>query len=182
MSANLVVLGGGEANPPSLPGLASFTSSMLDEGTGRRSSLQIAEDADRLGATLATGASTDMASVAVRTLRKTAEQALELLADVALDPQFPAHEIDRIRNERLTHLLQQRDNPGALAAKVLYSVVYGPNHPYGYTEIGTEESIKATTRDRDAKVEVTITRSADASFVTATAPKARVSDGTSCAR
>jgi zinc protease len=148
VSANLVALGGGEANPPSFPGLAAFTSTMLDEGTGRRSSLQIAEDADRLGATLSTGASTDMASVAVRSLKKTAEQALELLADVALDPQFPAHEVDRIRNERLTQLLQQRDNPGALAAKVLYSVLYGPDHPYGYTELGTEESIRAISRDQ----------------------------------
>jgi zinc protease len=147
VAANLILLAGGEGNPPGRPGLASFTAGMLDEGTKKRSALQLADDVDRLGATLSTGASTDMAFVAVRSLKKTAEATLEVLADVALTPEFPSREIERIRNERLTQILQQRDNPNILAAKVLYSVIYGPDHPYGYTELGTEPSNKAITRE-----------------------------------
>jgi zinc protease len=147
VAANLVVLAGSETNPPKLPGLAAFTAGMLDEGTNRRSALQIADDADQLGATLTTGSSQDLAFVAVRSLKKTSERALELMAEVALHPEFPAHEIERLRKERQTQLLQQRDSPGALAARVLYGAIYGPEHPYGYTEIGTEESLKSIGRD-----------------------------------
>ncbi len=147
VSAILVPLCGSERNPIDLPGLSSFTAEMLDEGTRKRSALQIATDADYLGATLTAGSSTDSTHISVRTLRKNLDAALELTADVLLNPEFPMHEIERIRNDRLTHILQQKDNPHVLAGKVFYRSVYGSGHPYGYTEVGTEASNTATTRD-----------------------------------
>ncbi|HEV7904845.1 MAG TPA: pitrilysin family protein [Pyrinomonadaceae bacterium] len=151
VAANLVVLSGSEANPADKPGLASFTADMLDEGTAKRSTLQIAEDVAAIGATLGTGSSSDASTVSVRTLKKNADTALEILADVALQPAFAAKELDRVRNTRLTQVLQQRDNPNVLASKVFNSEVYGTSHPYGYTELGTEDSIKAVTREDMSK-------------------------------
>ncbi|HEX8709581.1 MAG TPA: pitrilysin family protein [Pyrinomonadaceae bacterium] len=150
-SANLVVLSGSEANPADRPGLASFTADMLDEGTTKRSALQIADDVAGIGANLSTGSSSDSSFVAVRSLKKNADAAFELVSDVALQPAFPARELDRVRNTRLTLILQQRDNPNVLASKVFNSEVYGPSHPYGYTEIGTEASNKAIGRDEMMK-------------------------------
>ena len=51
----LLVHAGAVRDPQDLPGLATFTANMLDEGAGRRSALEIAEEADYLGATLSTG-------------------------------------------------------------------------------------------------------------------------------
>lgn len=146
LAANLVILSGSEANPANKPGLASFTADMLDEGTAKRSTLQIAEDAAAIGATLATGSGSDSTGITVRTLKKNADAALELVADVALQPAFSEKELERVRKTRLTQILQQRDNPNTLASKVFNLDVYGPNHPYGYTELGTEDSLKAITR------------------------------------
>jgi zinc protease len=151
VAANLVVLSGSEANPADKPGLASFTADMLDEGTTKRSTLQIAEDVAAIGASLGTGSSSDASTVSVRTLKKNADTALEILADVALQPAFAAKELERVRNTRLTQVLQQRDNPNVLASKVFNSEVYGASHPYGYTELGTEDSIKAVTREDMSK-------------------------------
>lgn len=151
VSANMIMLGGSEANPADKPGLASFTASMLDEGTQRRNALQIADDAERLGATLGTGSSMDASSVAIRSLKKNVDAVFDLFADVILNPQFPDKEIARIRNERLTAILQQRDNPSILATKVFNAVVYGAKHPYGYLDIGTEESNMGISRDEMLK-------------------------------
>jgi zinc protease len=147
IAANLIVLRGSEANPPERPGLASFTAQMLDEGTRNRSALQIAADADQIGALLTTGSSADYSFVAVRSLKRNVDAAFELAADVALNPDFPQNEIDRIRDDRLTTILQQHDNPNALASKVFFDVLYGTSHPYGHIELGTEESNRAITRD-----------------------------------
>jgi zinc protease len=147
VSANMVVLSGSERNPISRPGLASFTASMLDEGTKKRPALQIARDAEQLGAVLSTGSSMDMSYVAIRTLKKTVDGAFELAADVLLNPQFSNEEMDRLRNDRLTQILQQKDEPNILAGKTFSGVIYGTNSPYGYTEVGTEESNKTMTRD-----------------------------------
>ena len=151
VSANLVVLRGSEANPSDRPGLSAFTADMLDEGTEKRSTLQVADDVAQIGATLSTGSSSDSSFVALRTLKKNVDAAFELFSDVSLRPAFSEKEIDRIRNQRLTQLLQQRDNPGALANKIFFSEVYGAKHPYGYIELGTEESLKAIGRDDLAK-------------------------------
>jgi zinc protease len=147
IAANLIVLRGSEANPPERPGLASFTAQMLDEGTRNRTALQIAADADQIGALLTTGSSADSSFVAVRTLKRNIDAAFELAADVALNADFPQNDIDRIRDDRLTSILQQRDNPNAVASKVFFDVLYGTSHPYGHIELGTEESNRAITRD-----------------------------------
>lgn len=147
VSVNLVALCGSDHNPPGLSGLASFTAEMLDEGTKSRSALEIAGDADRLGASLSAGSTMDMSVVAFRSLKKNVDAAFELAADVLLHPEFPDHEIERLRHDHLTQILQQRDNPNTLAAKYFSGTLYGPNHPYGCTELGTEQSNLAITRD-----------------------------------
>ena len=143
LAANLVVLHGSEANPPARPGLSAFAADMLDEGTATRSALQIAQAAAQIGATLATGSSSDSSSASVSVLRKDADAAFDLLADVALRPAFAPAEIERVRSQRLTALLQQRDDPNVLAARVMARALYGDAHPYGSLELGTEGSLKA---------------------------------------
>jgi len=147
VSANIITLSGSDRNPPDRPGMASFAAEMLDEGTGRRSALQIATDADQIGVPLSTGTSMDYSYIAARALKKNADAAFELVSDVLLHPAFASEEIERIRNDRLTQILQQKDNPNMLAIKVFFDAVYGSSHPYGYTDVGTEESNRAVTQD-----------------------------------
>ena len=152
VSANLVLLSGSDRNPPQLPGLASFTADMLDEGTRRRSALEIAADADQLGASLSTGSNMDASVIAFRSLHRNVDAVFELAADVLLNPEFPEGEIDRLRHDRLTQILQQRDNPNTLAVKALFSTLYGADHPYGHIELGTEASNQKITRQDLAAV------------------------------
>jgi zinc protease len=65
---------------------------------------------------------------------------------VALHPAFAAAELDRVRSSRLTQLMQQRENPTALAQRVFNQALYG-KHPYGYTEVGTLPSLQGLTRE-----------------------------------
>lgn len=146
LSAVLEVVGGQSVNPADKPGLASFTASMLTEGTAKMNSLQFADAAEQLGADISSGSSEDSSTVSLETLTKNQDPALGLFADAALEPAFAQDEIDRLRTSRLTSLLQQKDSPFAIAVKILDRNLYG-DAPYGYVSIGTEESNKAVTRD-----------------------------------
>jgi zinc protease len=146
ISANLVVLAGSDRNPAERPGLAAFTADMLDEGTRSRDTLQIARDLGSLGATLATSSTTDFSAVALRTLTPNADAAFALMADVALNPAFKDEELERVRKSRLTQFQQQRDNPTAIAQRVFNAELYGPRHPYGHTELGTQQSLQQVSR------------------------------------
>ena len=148
VAALLVVRTGSDANPASTPGLANFTAAMLDEGTASRTAPQIADAVAQLGATLTTGSTMDSSSLTTRALAKNFPAALDLLADVALHPSFPAAEIDRQRASRLASLVQQREDPELVAQRTLVSALFGSSHPYGFIEIGTADSNKAITRDQ----------------------------------
>jgi len=147
VAANLVLKTGSDANPLDKPGLANFVAAMLDEGTTARNALQIADDLSQLGASLNTNSSMDATTISARSLSKNFAATLDILADVALHPSFPAAEVDRQRASRLAQLVQQRDNPAQVAAQVTAAALYGTRHPYGYSEVGTEAAVKSITRD-----------------------------------
>ena len=147
VSAHLIVLNGNDANPIEKPGLAGFTSEMLPEGTERRSSSQIADDAAQIGAAIHALTISDNTVVDIRTLKPNFDPALDLLSDVSLHPKFDPAEIERVRKLRETDILQIQDDPQQLAIGVLVKLVYGAGHPYGYREEGTLASTKAVNRE-----------------------------------
>ncbi|HET7229548.1 MAG TPA: pitrilysin family protein [Longimicrobium sp.] len=147
VSAVLVIRGAGTTeDPAAAPGLASFTASMLDEGAAGKSSLQIADALDLLGADLSTGAGWDAAQVNLYVLKKNFPAALGIMSDVVLRPDFPANEVQRVRDERVTNLTRARDEPGAIAANAFQALVYGAQHPYG--RFATVEATRTLDRDR----------------------------------
>ena len=127
----LVVRAGSAADPPGKLGAASLTAAMLDEGAGQRSALAIADEIEHLGAALSTASSFDSSTIRLDVPVARLGAALPIVADVALRPKFPAEELDRLRQERLTAILQLRDNPAALAPLAFAQVVYGTTHRYG---------------------------------------------------
>ena len=147
VASNLVVKSGSDTNPADMPGLANFTVALLDQGTATRNAVQIANEVAQLGATLNANSSMDASIVAARSLKKNFAATLDLAADIALHPSFPAADIERQRASRLAQLVQQRENANALSARIVNIALYGDRHPYGFTELGTEASVKALTRD-----------------------------------
>jgi zinc protease len=147
VAAELVVKSGSDANPSDQPGLAGFTADMLDEGTATRSAPGIADEIAQLGAFLGSAASPDASTVSLLALRTTFPQALDVLADVVQHPAFPTAEVERQRASRIGELTQQRDDPALVAAVAAAGALYGPDHPYGYGQLGTERAIRATTRE-----------------------------------
>jgi zinc protease len=138
----LVVRTGAAADPAGKEGLAAMTADMLDEGAGGRDALALADALDFLGAELTTGASWDDSTVRLRVPVERLTQALPLLADVALHPDFPESELGRLRREALTDLLQARDAPRQVASWALAQAVFGNGHRYGRPETGDAASLE----------------------------------------
>ena len=135
-----IIKSGAATDPQGKYGLASFTAAMLDEGAGKLNALDLADAVDFLGASLSTGSSWDASTVRLHTAVSKLNAALPLFADVLLRPTFADTEVDRLRKERLTGLLQTRDSAPALASAAFARLVYGPRHRYGTPTIGNEVS------------------------------------------
>jgi len=137
----LLVGSGGTADPAGKTGVANLTASMLREGTTTRKSLDIADQISFLGISLSPQASWESSTLSLHTPTAQLDSALALFADVALHPSFPANEFERIKKNRLTELLQLRDQGPAIANLVFPAILYGNAHPYGSPLSGTESTV-----------------------------------------
>jgi len=146
----LLVGSGGTSDPAGKMGVANLTTAMLREGTTSRKSLEIADQTSFLGVSLFPNSSWESNTLSLHTPTAQLDSALALFADVALHPSFPANEFDRIKKNRLTELLQLRDQGPAIANQAFPAILYG-THPYGAQLIGTESSVSSlTTSDLQA--------------------------------
>ncbi|HLB82010.1 MAG TPA: pitrilysin family protein [Gemmatimonadales bacterium] len=150
VDVQVLVDAGAARDPGDLPGLATFTALMLQQGAGTRGALDVADEAAFLGAQLNTAATVDGAAASLHVTRRRLEAALDLLVDVVLRPTFPDSEVARQRELRGAQLVQQRDEPVAVANVAFPAIVYGAAHPYGHALNGTEAATTALTRDRVA--------------------------------
>jgi zinc protease len=144
-SFRLAFRGGDSSDPPELPGLSDMMAHLLTEGTATRNSLQIAEEVERLGATLSVSSASDFATIGASGLAVYFDEILELIADVTLHPSFPQNEIDLARENTKQMLIQQRAQPNFLASERVAKVMFG-DHPYARIS-PTRASLDAMARD-----------------------------------
>nr|MBO2486974.1 hypothetical protein [Bacillota bacterium] len=141
----LVLPRGKLADPPGKEGLAAFTAALLKQGTTSRTAEEIAEAIEFVGGSLTSSAGTENTVISAQVVAKDAALALELMADVVLNPTFPEAEVALLRQQFIGAVRQQKDDPLALASVHAAAFFYGAGHRLGRPE--TEESYTAMTRD-----------------------------------
>ncbi len=146
VSFALMARAGATGDPATLPGLSSFTTSMMDEGTATRSSQEISAAFEHIGSRLSAEARKELTLLTAETLDRHWPHALSLAADVARNANFPEHELDRVRRERLTDLRRAKDDAGFVADANFGALVFGSDSPYAHSNLGNESSIAAARR------------------------------------
>jgi zinc protease len=146
VSMQLVAPGAGAANDPKgKGGLAAYTADLLDEGAAGMSAIEIAEEIDRLGASIALYTDTDAGYVAVSTLSKTLDPTIDLVTKLLTQPAFDPTESERVKGDRLTSLELRRDRPREVASIMLNGAIFGIGTPYGHPVTGVREEFKNLT-------------------------------------
>lgn len=145
----LVVRSGGAADPSDAPGMAHLVGSMLKEGTRRRSSAQIADQVDFLGADIWVESDEETVSIGMRALSEHLDEAMELLADVTMNPAFRDDELRKLKRRELDRLSLQSNDPNFLGAREFYRALYG-EHPYGRIDTTAEVVERVSRRDLTA--------------------------------
>ena len=146
VALRLVVDAGAAADPAALTGLAAATADMLDEGAGPRGALDLARDLEALGASLFARADRDIAQLGLEVPAAGFAAALAIAADLVVSPRLDDGEWQRVKNDRLTALLQRRDQPRAVAEVVGNRILYGDDDPYGRPVDGYRKTMDNITR------------------------------------
>ncbi len=147
VSASLVTRAGAAEEPAGLGGATVLSARGLTEGTAERDAIALVEAAERLGASLHSEAGWDATSAGVDVPAARLQPALELLAEIVRQPAYPVTEVDRLRDERLTDLLQARADPRRRADQAFVDAIYAPSSPYHRPAGGTAETVSGLTAD-----------------------------------
>ena len=143
----LIFDAGYSSDAPGQRGLQNMVMSLLDEGTPTRTSQQIAEEKERLGAILSADGTADRSTVSLSALSANLAPSLALMADIVRNPAFNPPEVERVRGQLVTAVEEAKSDPNSMAVRAYMRTIFGPTHPYGTTALGDEEAIKGFTRD-----------------------------------
>lgn len=139
--------GGRLWDSPGTAGLTKLTLRSSLKGTGNRTAEQIQDELAALGARAATGAPPDYSSYRMSVLSRNFPVALDVLADVIINPAFPEDEIEKERETQIAEIKRNMDSmyyyPRLLARRAAYG-----EHPYGLPANGYEGSVGALDRER----------------------------------
>jgi predicted Zn-dependent peptidase len=127
---NLRVYAGG-INEGDKVWLARLNALMMREGAGGQTGAQIAETAAAMGGNLNVNSGEHETTFGLNVLSERAPDAIRLIAQVARHPDFPASELDRVRQNLLRNLAVAKSQPQPAADAALAAAYYGPNSPYG---------------------------------------------------
>lgn len=129
VSFRLAFRSGDINDPQGSDGLSSAMATLLTQGTITRSSKEIAEEIERLGASLSTGASSDNTTIAASALSIYKTEILKLMVDVLLHPSFPENELKLYKENTIKGLQFQRSQADFLADEQTARIIFG-SHPY----------------------------------------------------
>ncbi|MFL6659615.1 MAG: M16 family metallopeptidase [Massilia sp.] len=145
---SMMIDSGYASDSADLPGVASLTLRMLDEGTATRNALAIGAEFEALGANFGGNTNLDGAFVQMDVLKATMAKGLDVYADIVLHPAFAETELERLKKDQLAAIAREKSNPNAMALRVIPAIVYGKGHAYSLpmTGSGTEAAVARITR------------------------------------
>ncbi|MEO5492700.1 MAG: pitrilysin family protein [Sphingomonas sp.] len=145
ITASIVAVGGGAADPEGMEGLNNLTADLMTKGTRTRSATQIANEIEKLGGSISSGAGWDSAELSLEVKSDQVAPALAVLADVTRNPVFAADELERSRAQTIDGVQVQLKDPAKLASYVAVKAVMTGSE-YDHPLSGTPTSLKAITR------------------------------------
>ncbi len=144
-SIGIWVTAGGRHERAEQNGIAHFLEHMAFKGTQRRSALQIAEAIEDVGGYINAYTSREMTAYYARVLENDVPLALDVIADILLNPVFDPSEIEVERGVILQEIGQALDTPDDIIFDWLQEEAF-PDQAIGRTILGPTERVSAFSR------------------------------------
>jgi len=131
---------------PANNGISHFVEHMVFKGTRKRSAREIAECIESVGGYLNAFTSKEVTCFYAHLLDEDLARAVDVLADLVTGPLFDEEEIQKEKGVVLEEINNLEDTPEELVHEQFLKDLF-PDHPLGFSTLGTRESVAALTRD-----------------------------------
>ena len=131
---------GSRCEEPETNGISHFVEHMLFKGTHSRTALQIAREMDSIGGNLDAFTGKETICFNVKSLAEHVPVAMDVLADLVLNPTFAEADIERERSVILEEIKIDEDNPDVLVHEI-FTQSFWKDHPLGKPILGTTKTV-----------------------------------------
>ncbi|MGC1393531.1 MAG: pitrilysin family protein, partial [Coleofasciculaceae cyanobacterium] len=145
ISTRIFIRAGSQRESAEKSGLAHLLSSVITKGTTEKSSIEIAEQIESVGANLSADASTDYFLLSLKTVANDWQEILQLAGEILRSPSFPETEVELEKHLTIQDIRSQKEQPFTIAFEQLRRTMY-QNHPYALSVLGTEETVSNLSR------------------------------------
>ncbi|GAT76599.1 protease [Ehrlichia ruminantium] len=146
VSINIWVNVGSRHENTNIAGISHFLEHMAFKGTKTRTALDIAQIFDNIGGNFNAHTDREHTVYHVKILKRDIKIAIEVLADIILNSQFPQEEIDREKGVVLQEIYQTNDSPTSIIFDKYIEAAY-PNQVFGKSILGTPESVSNLSKE-----------------------------------
>ncbi len=143
---NIILNVGSVDDPNGKEGLANLTGNLIDEGTKKYNSIEIAEKFEELGTEFSVSVSKWNTTISLKSLTQNAEKSLEILSEILLNPTFPKDEFEKIKKRTISNIISQKSDPNYISRILLSQVLY-KEHPLSHPAEGYENTLLNLTRE-----------------------------------
>lgn len=144
---NLVIKGGHYLDKLDKAGAASLMATLMMEGTANKTPQELEEAIESLGAYISVRASNNDIVISANTLARNYEAVLDLVEEILLEPRWDEEEFALAKTARLNSLIRQKASPNTLARQSFNKLIYGTDHIFSISSLGTEETVSSLTID-----------------------------------
>ena len=138
---DLTLPGGQLLDPPGKTGVAGLLAALMMQGTAAKTSAELEEAIDLLGARIRISAGREAIRISGSTLARTFEPTMALVEELLLAPRWDETEFARLERELATRLRDREASPPAIASNVFSHLLYGDEHAFGTPASGTPDTV-----------------------------------------
>ena len=146
VAVRLYIRGGAAALTPANAGIEAMMLAAADHGTRKYDKNAFSALATQTGTQIGSSTAMDYSVLSMQGVRQNWEKAWDLFTQAALEPTFPAAEVELVRGQMVDAAKRRSDDPDTYLNFLADSVFYSA-HPYAVIPAGTERSLTAITRD-----------------------------------
>ena len=146
VSVLAIIEAGASVEPAGQYGVAALTARLLLEGAAGMDGSTLADQFERIGASVDAHGDWDVATISLTVLSERLAAAVSLVRDLVRAPTFPEREVQRLKEQRLSDLLQQLTEPRELADEQFAKAIYAAESRYAAPQEGDAASVRGLTR------------------------------------
>ncbi|MFT7381175.1 MAG: zinc protease [Roseivirga sp.] len=144
---NIAIDGGQLLDDPNKGGVSNLLAQMMTKGTKTKTTAQLEEAIEQLGASINVSANTEQITISVNTLSRNYNAVIDLLQEILLAPRWDAEEFALAKQSAISRIRQQEANPNSVAQNAYNQLIYGKGNIRAQSILGSVESVEAITID-----------------------------------